>query len=653
MKKIILFLFLIIAVNQTYCQQQQLESLKNELRIATADSTRISLIIAIGNIYFAIQPDSSLHYFKKGVDLIHKSSVSIGRSTILNRAGDAARILGDYPEALKYQFEALELARSRRSTEQVRNALQFIGNTYIEFGEYRQALSYFNQSILLDTILVKEANDPSIVLDNGYALLSIGRCYSSLQLYDSALHYLRLASSAFGENTIHEHAYIMLLAEMGNVFHVLGKNDSAMFYLRFGLKKVEIAGGSIHHSRVLLRLAEISREKNMIDSSFYFARAMLKEAQRTFQRLRIMEAATLLQNLHLENNGIDSAYYYQKMAIDMKDSLYGPARYKQLQLLMLAEQEREQKALQEQERERNRTRTIALVAFLGIFLVIIFLLFRNNRIKQKAKSRIEQAYTNLKETQNQLIHAEKMASLGELTVGIAHEIQNPLNFVNNFSELNVELFGELEAAVASGDTDEVQALVKDIKDNEGKINQHGKRAGAIVRGMLQHSRTNTGKKEMTDINALCNEYLRLAYHGYRAKDESFTAKFENDFDSTLPTINVVPQDMGRVILNLINNACYAVIEKQKNAEEKYEPTVTVATRKLDGKVEIKVTDNGNGIPTAIKEKIFQPFFTTKPAGLGTGLGLSLSYDTVKAHGGELKMETEEGHGTSFTIQLTL
>ncbi len=651
MKKLISFILLVLVFKIAYGQEKMLDSLKLELGQATADSTRINLIITIGNMYFAIQPDSSLHYFKKGVDLIHQSSVSIGRATILNRAGDAARILGDYPEALKYQFEALELARSRKSTEQIRNALQFIGNTHIEFGEYRQALSYFNQSILLDTILVKETNDLSIALDNGYELLSIGRCYSSLQMYDSALYYLRLASTAFGENTIHEHAYIMLMAELGNVFHALGRNDSAMYYLRVGLKRVEVAGGSIHLSRVLLRLAEISHEKGMIDSSFYFARAMLKEAQRTFQRLRIMEAATLLQNLHVEANQIDSAYYYQKVAIDMKDSLYGPAKYKQLQLLMLAEQEREQKAAQEQEQERNRVRTITLVSFLGIFLVIIFLLYRNNRVKQKAKTRIEQAYTNLKETQNQLIHAEKMASLGELTVGIAHEIQNPLNFVNNFSELNVELFSELETAVANGDTDEIQALVKDIKENDGKINQHGKRAGAIVRGMLQHSRANTGKKELTDINALCDEYLRLAYHGYRAKDESFAAKFESNFDVSLPKIIVVPQDIGRVILNLINNASYAVNEKQKNVRDKYEPTVMVATRKLDRKIEITVSDNGNGIPAAIKEKIFQPFFTTKPTGQGTGLGLSLSYDIVKAHGGEIRVETTERQGSEFIIQL--
>ncbi len=262
-----------------------------------------------------------------------------------------------------------------------------------------------------------------------------------------------------------------------------------------------------------------------------------------------------------------------------------------------------------------------------------------------------------------------MASLGELTAGIAHEIQNPLNFVNNFSEVNTELIEEANQEIDKGNTSEVKEILKGIKENESKINHHGKRADAIVKGMLQHSRTSSGQKELTDINALCDEYLRLSYHGLRAKEKGFNARFETDFDSSLPKINVVPQDIGRVILNLINNAFYAVSEKQTLAAQGYEPIIWVSTRRVDsplgvggsgGKIKIKVKDNGNGIPDSIKEKIFQPFFTTKPTGQGTGLGLSLSYDIVKAHGGELRVETppagragKEGEGSEFIIQLTV
>ncbi|WP_295233439.1 sensor histidine kinase [Sediminibacterium sp.] len=273
-------------------------------------------------------------------------------------------------------------------------------------------------------------------------------------------------------------------------------------------------------------------------------------------------------------------------------------------------------------------------------------------------SEIRQTLENLKTTQSQLIQSEKMASLGELTAGIAHEIQNPLNFVNNFSEVNTELIDELKQEMDKGNLEDARAIADDIKENEEKINHHGKRADAIVKGMLQHSRSNSGVKEPTDINALADEYLRLAYHGLRAKDKSFNANLHTDFDKSIGSINIVPQDIGRLMVNLINNAFYAVDEKQKaerltpNAEN-YQPTVSVSTKKTNERVEIIVKDNGNGIPVSIKEKIFQPFFTTKPTGQGTGLGLSLSYDILKAHGGELKVETKENEGTEFIIQLPI
>src|SRR5688572_13412277 len=251
-----------------------------------------------------------------------------------------------------------------------------------------------------------------------------------------------------------------------------------------------------------------------------------------------------------------------------------------------------------------------------------------------------------------------MASLGELTAGIAHEIQNPLNFVNNFSEVNGELIQELQAEADKGNLEDVKGIAKEIGFNSEKINHHGKRADAIVKGMLQHSRTSSGQKEPTDINALADEYLRLAYHGLRAKDSSFNATMKTDFDNSIAKINIVQQEIGRVILNLINNAFYAVTEKKKqvsagSASDGYEPTVTVSTQKQEDKIEIKVRDNGNGIPQKVLDKIFQPFFTTKPTGQGTGLGLSLSYDIVKAHGGELKVQTTEGEGSEFIIQLSL
>ena len=302
-----------------------------------------------------------------------------------------------------------------------------------------------------------------------------------------------------------------------------------------------------------------------------------------------------------------------------------------------------------------------LYGLLFITGIYVFIKWRTKSL-QKEKKILEEKVTertaelkasldHLNATQTQLVHSEKMASLGELTAGIAHEIQNPLNFVNNFSEVNREMIAELKEEIEKGNYDEVKIIASDIESNEEKINHHGKRADAIVKGMLQHSRTSSGQKEPTDINALCDEYLRLSYHGLRAKDKSFNANFETDFDTSIEKINIVPQDMGRVILNLINNAFYAVSERKKLSADSYQPLVSIKTRKLNDKIEIHVADNGGGIPDAIKEKIFQPFFTTKPTGQGTGLGLSLSYDIIKAHGGELKVESKEGEGTMFTIVL--
>jgi signal transduction histidine kinase len=296
-------------------------------------------------------------------------------------------------------------------------------------------------------------------------------------------------------------------------------------------------------------------------------------------------------------------------------------------------------------------------------LLLVAVMFYRNSVNQKKsrillqqqKNELEQSLRQLRTTQTQLVQAEKMASLGELTAGIAHEIQNPLNFVNNFAEINTELIDELQQELKAGKTEEAFVISNDIKANEIKINHHGKRADSIVKGMLQHSRQSSGQKELTDINALCDEYLRLSYHGLRAKDKSFNADFEIKLDSTLAPISVVPQDIGRVILNLINNAFYAVNERQKKEQDSgYKPLVTLTTSQQGGQVVIQVTDNGTGMPEQVKEKIFQPFFTTKPTGEGTGLGLSLSYDIVtKGHGGTMEVLTREGEGSKIIVRRPL
>ncbi len=295
--------------------------------------------------------------------------------------------------------------------------------------------------------------------------------------------------------------------------------------------------------------------------------------------------------------------------------------------------------------------------------LIGFILYRNNRQKRKANAVLEKTLSTLKATQTQLIQSEKLASLGELTAGIAHEIQNPLNFVNTFSELSVDLVKDLKDEIEKPDIDKeyVSELFTDLSQNQEKINHHGKRASSIVKGMLEHSRASTGVRELTDINKLADEYLRLSYHGLRAKDTTFNADFSTDFEGNLPKMEVIPQDIGRVLLNLINNAFYAVHQRAQlskssklleSSGESYTPSVSVATKQLENAIEILVKANGTGMPESVRTKVFQPFFTTKPTGQGTGLGLSLAYDIVtKGHGGTLEVESTEGVGSEFIITL--
>ena len=379
------------------------------------------------------------------------------------------------------------------------------------------------------------------------------------------------------------------------------------------------------------------------------------------------ESYTALSECYEKTGNPVKALATYKIAANIADSITRKENIrKATELSMNYEFEKKQEVLAAEKKRDEKlaeTKQVALIIGLSFVIILALVAFRGYRNKQKAnallelqKQTIENTLSDLKSTQAQLIQSEKMASLGELTAGIAHEIQNPLNFVNNFSDVNTELIDELSQEADKGNFKEVKEIAKDIRKNEEKINHHGKRAGAIVKGMLQHSRASTGQKELTDLNtlaSLADEYLRLSYHGMRAKDKNFNATIKTDFDNAIGKVNIVPQDIGRVLLNLYNNAFYALAEKKKAQGESYEPGILVATKRLNDRVEITVKDNGNGIPQKVLDKIFQPFFTTKPTGQGTGLGLSLSYDIIKAHGGEIKVQGNEGEGSEFTVDLPI
>jgi signal transduction histidine kinase len=437
------------------------------------------------------------------------------------------------------------------------------------------------------------------------------------------------------------------------------------------------------------KLSQLYLKIKLNDSALIYAKDnlslmyLLQQNVANFQ----LNLGTVYEDIFLaynQKNQQDSAYKYLLIASHIKDSLYKVriAKLSAFQNVSFEETLRSENLEKEKIQTEANIRIYSLLAGLMVVSLLGIILFRNNKQRKKSnlllttqkneieqqKKQVEVSMEQLQSTQSQLIQSEKMASLGELTAGIAHEIQSPLNFVNNFSEVSNELMGELVEEVEKGNYEEVKLIAADLVQNLEKINHHGKRADAIVKGMLQHSRTSTGQKEPTDINALCDEYLRLAYHGLKARDNSFEASFHFEPDNTLPKVNVVPQDMGRVLLNLINNAFQAVSERKKSEGENYVPEVIVSTKLIfppagftseaKGRNQVRrgavsVSDNGPGIPDSIKEKIFQPFFTTKPTGQGTGLGLSLSYDIVKAHGGIIEVESIEGEGTTFVVKIPI
>ena len=635
------------------------ETVKRLLSLADNDQQRIKLLQALSWSYAWSSPDSTLKYAATGLRLAQEQNLPETQIDFLTAMAQAHSGKGNLAQALKSNFRALNIASNRGNDEQEAWCYASIGSIYFYAEDFENALIYF--------LKTKQKPKAYRLKEKMYAGF-IGETYFHLNQPDSAKLYLTRSYQLQVKSENHwsvPYLYMGKLAETG------GRYPEAIAYYRASIRQNVPETDSI---KAFIAIANNFKKRNITDSGIYFAKSAFLMADQVQLYRYIVDASLVLAELYRIKNQYDSVFAYQNILLAARDSMFSTRKMNQLQALTFDEEQRRLETENENEKLRNRIKFFGLLAGMFVFAIIAIFLFRSNRFKQKAnlmlqqqknkieeqRAKVELALHELKSTQSQLIQSEKMASLGELTAGIAHEIQNPLNFVNNFSEVNRELIDELQAGLKSGNIDEAMAISGDIRENEEKINHHGKRADAIVKGMLQHSRTSSGQKESIDINALCDEYVRLAYHGLRAKDKSFNARFDTRFDEQVGMVSAVPQDIGRVILNLINNAFYAVNEKAGKGIPGYEPTVTVSTKAVEAaagrkkSVLITVEDNGGGIPEAIRDKIFQPFFTTKPTGQGTGLGLSLAYDIVtKGHGGELKVETREGEGTSFLISIPI
>ena len=656
MKCRILILFFLTSTTYASGQQNYSDSLKQQLKLAKEDTNKVNVYAELASHYQWSYPDTSLAYSYEGLKLARKLNFTRGEIYILGSMSESLSQKGNYPKALEAALNALQLIEKSKDSSLIIDVITEVGHVYFYSGDYQKALFYYLKSFkYIQTH--KQNNNNTVRFISGF----LGETYFHLSMPDSALFYLQQEYDIDITKKTH---WAVPYYYLGAVFSEKGNYHKALEYYKEG---IAIASKELDYINGYISIAGLFKKMNTPDSAIYYTRQAVTLAGKTAMQGKLSDASELLAGLYKESGAPDSALKYSELSMVAKDSLYKQAR----QNLSFNEQLYQQEIANETEQTKNKIRTYVLLGVLALFLLIGFFLWRNNRQKQKAnillqeqkkeidsqRSKAENTLEELKVTQHQLIQSEKMASLGELTAGIAHEIQNPLNFVNNFSEVNSELIDEMQEEMEKGNYPGAKEISNDIKDNEEKIKHHGKRADAIVRGMLQHSRVSSGQKEPTDINALANEYLRLAYHGFRAKDSLFNAipiaiGIETDFDTSIGKINIIPQDIGRVLVNLVNNAFYAVTEKRKQIGEPYEPTATVMTKKIRGHVEIRVKDNGTGIAQKSLDEIFQPFFTTKPSGQGTGLGLSLAYDIItKGHGGELKVETKEGEGSEFILQL--
>ena len=562
------------------------------------------------------------------VDYYLKSSEAFESIGDLNILGIIYFRLGNIYQTLEMNAKALEMYEKRISVSKKLNDNIVLSDAYRNHVSPLYKLKRYDEARKYMALALQSSKGQRILLTQAESNILEGKILMDEEKYSNAIPYFQKGYEAYLKLDNHSTQWSIYspLILMAECYMRIDDPKNALKYALESYKK--------EYENFETR-AGIKGRINFLISEIYIE---LGQHRKAFDYLKAYQELTGDANKTKNANKVAAAEI--RSVIDKNET--------QIELLEKEKIEKEQKA---------KIQRVWIFSMSGAFIstiIIIVILYRNNRNKQKSKRKIEKAYDKLKSTQSQLIQSEKMASLGELTAGIAHEIQNPLNFVNNFSEVSEELLEELTEEIEDNSKEDIKDTISNLKQNLGKINHHGKRASDIVKSMLQHSRTSSGKKELIDINLLADEYLRLSYHGLRAKDRTFNADFKMDFDESIPKTHIVPQDFGRVILNLINNAFYAVSQKDKSAKEDYNPTVSVRTKKSKDKIEISIKDNGNGIPKDIVDKIFQPFFTTKPTGEGTGLGLSLAYDIItKGHGGTLTVASKKGIYTEFKIILPI
>jgi len=652
---------LLLCAHAANAQKIFVDSLTRAYHQNHQDTTLVQLYAEKAEkIYITSDPDSGMTCVTKGLELSRSIHYKHGELRLMTLKAVYLNRRGGLVESIKISFDVIPQATKTNDKRVLAQAYNNLGLCYQVLKNYHKSIDYY-------LLFIRDAERGHFADYQVTAYNNTARVYFDIGNIDSASYFNKKAyATAIRTGNVRNIAY--LIRNFGTVATAKGDYKKAIDYFRKSIIVLKVKTNHYLLSEDNRRLAEAYLHLKRTDSALFFAKGAYDEGKLDKDPELVMKAADMLTSIYSSAGDYKNAWLYQQEKIVNGDSLFSREKSLQIQNLTFNEDQRRQRETEIRNAEEARMRFYLLLGILSVFVLIAGILLFANQQRKKANhvlherneqietqhKALEKTLSDLKTTQKQLIQSEKMASLGELTAGIAHEIQNPLNFVNNFSEVNTELIDEMDEEIDKGDMDEVKAIAKNIKANQQKISQHGKRADFIVKGMLEHSRVNTGEKQLTDMNVLCDEFLKLSYHGLRAKDKNFNAEMITHFDPDLPKIKVSQQDMGRVMLNLFNNAFYAVNQKLKTAGAHYKPEVAVSTLVDGGQVVIRVKDNGIGIPDAIKEKIMQPFFTTKPTGEGTGLGLSLTYDmVVKGHGGSIKVNSVEGEGAEFTIMLPL
>jgi len=647
--------------------QENLTALEQLIK-SSKDSTQYAdLYGSYGGMYgIKASYDTAIGFLKKAVGIIERTGYTPTLMKYYRELGIGYQQQSNYSLGLFYYQAALKLAEKAKDEIAQAYVLVNMGGTYIAMGDTLRSEQAYKKSIT-----IAEKNNLRNV--EAYAYSNLAYLLEAKREWQQAYEF-GMKAAAIGGTMGDQVIQSASLSKAARALANMNRFAEAIQVARHAIIVADSSGQSINISQAYASMGNILFLQKKYGEAIPFYEKGIAVSNPNYFNEFTGGMYTELSECYEKTGNTGKALEAYKKYDEIKDSTRSMENIqKATELTMNYEFEKKQAvAKAEQDRKdadakRIKNQQLFTILALGVIvlaaIIIAIIQFRSNKHKHKAnialqqqKEKVESTLTELKSTQAQLIQSEKMASLGELTAGIAHEIQNPLNFVNNFSDVNTELLVEMKDEIDKGNLQEVKSIADDVIDNEQKINHHGKRADAIVKGMLQHSRSSTSEKEPTDINKLADEYLRLCYHGLRAKDQFFNATMQTDYDQNLEKVNINPQDIGRVLLNLYNNAFYAVASPPPNGgiadpDKTHNPTVWVSTKKVGHRVLISVKDNGPGVPQKVLDKIFQPFFTTKPTGQGTGLGLSLSYDIIKAHGGELKVETKDGEGAEFIIEL--